>query len=181
MNKRLRAGIYATALTCASIFSAISMPAVAKSSDSGVSLVEVKTHYSYDEIMSIMENEGFKCEKSEYIVCDIMDMKVFIIARDVSPGGQYLTFISSVKSEKGFSLEKVNDMPFKTNDSFNSLDGIGSAKITLIDNKKNLLLGFIPSSASPKGGTSKEQIISSAIRIGLMANNINLRKAELEN
>ena len=59
MNKRLKTGIYIIALALISSGSAISTQVVAKENNSDISLVEVKQHYSNQEIMDIMTKSGF--------------------------------------------------------------------------------------------------------------------------
>ena len=168
MNKRLKTGIYIIALALISSGSAISTQVVAKENNSDISLVEVKQHYSNQEIMDIMTKSGFKfiSNAEDSLVFKLRGENSMVIIKSHDVGFEFLSWVIS---KKGFSLEKLN--------KFN-LEPQRIPSLFLDKNKKVI---FIKYNLLSREGCSRNQIVDAATYVAVTESTINEAKDRLEN
>lgn len=168
MNKRLKTGIYIIALALISSGLAISTQVVAKENNSDISLVEVKQHYSNQEIMDIMTKSGFKfiSNAEDSLVFKLRGENSMVIIKSHDVGFEFLSWVIS---KKGFSLEKLN--------KFN-LEPQRIPSLFLDKNKKVI---FIKYNLLSREGFSRNQIVDAATYVAVTESTINEAKDRLEN
>jgi hypothetical protein len=168
MNKRLKTGIYIIGLSLISSGSVVSTQVVAKENNSDISLVEVKKHYSDQEIIDFMIKSGFKfiSDADDSLVFKLRGEKNAVIITSDDMGFEFLSWVIS---EKGFSLEKLNKF---------SLESQRMPNLFVDENKKVI---FIKYNLPSREGFSSNQIVDAALYVTAMGAKINKAKDRLEN